>query len=110
MTQQRRDHRLEIIFVYLIDFRCNFEWHSDLLRNFNRAVHSFLWRNSSQKSQITSWFGMESVDVARQTVIDRCLPVYPRQWLSLAIRDRDHLHLAKLLVQRNQIGNIQPAM
>src|SRR4029453_9158457 len=81
-----------IILVYSIDFRCNFEWHSDLLRNFDRAVHSFLWRNTSQKSQITPGFWMESVDVDGQAVINRCLPVCPRQRLPLSVRCRTHPH------------------
>src|SRR5436305_8349333 len=39
-----------------------------------------------------------------------CLPVRPRQWLPLSIRDRDQRHVAKFTVQRNQIRNVEAPM
>src|SRR5262249_24502764 len=103
ITQQRRDHRFEIICVYPINFRSNFKRHLDPRGNLDRTVHSFLGRNASQKSQITPRLRTESVKIGRQAVVNGCLPVSPGQRLALSIRDRDHGHVTKLLIQRSQI-------
>ena len=110
MAQQRLDYGLKIILVHPIDLCSELKWDANLLRNFDCPIDSFLGRNPPQKSKISSRFVAKLIHVCWQTVVHRGLPVRPRQRLSLAIRNRDHRHLSKFLVKRNQIRKIEPAV
>ena len=48
--------------------------------------------------------------VHRQAVINRAVPIRPRQRFALRIRDRHHWHHCELAKNRGEIRQIEPAM
>ena len=52
----------------------------------------------------------EAVEVERQPVVHRALPVQPGERLPLGIRDRHHGRLGELLIDRDEVWKIKPAV
>src|SRR6185312_9712970 len=65
-------------------------------------------RNPAEKRQVVSTLRPRSVEVFRQTVIDRRLPVCPLHRSALRVRDGDQPHVVEFTEQRVQIRNVQP--
>ena len=62
-----------------------------------------LGRNAAEKRQVVCRTRPEGMHVPRQSVVDRGLPVGPRQRASLVIGNRDQRHLRVLLEERPHI-------
>src|SRR5690606_25243920 len=78
------------------------------LRDANGAIRALLLGDPSAEREISSRSPSAFVEVERQSVIDRALPVQMRQRPALRVRDRRNRHPGKLVIELFELRNIEP--
>src|SRR5205085_8441201 len=75
ILQQWQDLTLEIGTIRGVDLGGNLQGHPGPLRNFYRAIGTFLWRDPAEKGEIPSTAITKPEKAARQPMIHRGLPI-----------------------------------
>src|SRR5205085_5066544 len=109
-VQQMLDVFVKVVAVDTIDLGRDLELATDSPGDLNRAVHSFFWRNPSEKEQIVLRLFLEAERVGRYPMVNRSHPFCLRQWAPLGMRNRDNGHIRELVIKRRQIGQVEPAV
>jgi hypothetical protein len=81
--QQRLHHRIEVLAVSLIHFGGNLQRYARSLGNRHSLIDALFWRDTPQKGQIGARRFPAGIEVFRQAVVHRPLPVQPGQGVAL---------------------------
>src|SRR4029077_18476974 len=109
-VQQMLDVFVEVVAVGTVDLGRDFELATRSPGNLNRAVQSFFRRNPPEKEQIVFGFFLEVERIGGEGLGDGPATLCVRQWAPLRMRNGDYRHIGKLVVDRRQIGQVEPAM
>ena len=101
---------MKVVSINRIHFGGNAQRKPHPFCDFDRVIRPLFWRDAPEERQVLPRFGMEPVEVAWQAVMHRGLPVCPLERSALGVGDRNQRHFGKLLVQRDEIGQIQPSV
>jgi len=85
VLQHRQDLTLEIGAIGRIDLGCDLQRHAGAQRDFDGAIGTFLSRDAAEKSEISPAAIAKPVEVARQPMIHRGLPIGPGHRLALRV-------------------------
>src|SRR5262245_9068294 len=110
ILEERLDCASEVIPINGIHFRRDTQLHPDPAGDLNGTIHALLRRNSTEERKIIARPRPELVQVRRQSVINRGLPVRTWQRSPLGVGDGDNRDIPELVVQSRQLGDIKPAV
>src|SRR4029079_19277657 len=74
------------------------------------SVHSFFRRNPPEKEQIVLRFFLKVERIGLSHKINCPHPLSLRQWAPLRMRNGNNRHIGKLVVNRRQVGQVEPAV
>src|SRR5437763_10014582 len=90
MAEKGPDHLFEIILVHLVHLRSDLERQSRPLRNLDRSVGPFFWRDPAKKSEVISATYKPWPNGRRQPVVNGRDPTGTRRHgCALAFRNRN---------------------
>src|SRR6266566_2056382 len=101
---------VEVVAVDAVDLGRDLELAPGSPGDFNRSVHSFFRRDPSEKEQIILWLLLEVERIGGDPMVNRPHPLSLRQWAPLRQRNGDNGHIGKMVVNRWQIGQVEPAV
>src|ERR1700722_5067605 len=107
IIEKRLNDGVKMLLIDAIDLGCDLQRHADPLGDMNGLLQSFFRRAAAQKSQIFPRLAVERKAVFRQSMMHGPLPVHPRQWFPLRVRNRNHGHIGIRAIERGQVGDIQ---
>ena len=79
IVEQWQDCILEVVAVDGVDFRSNLQRQTDFARDGDCLVETFLGRYPAEKSEIPARPVAEAMQIARQPVLHRAVPVGPAE-------------------------------
>src|ERR1700750_737180 len=109
-VQQMFDVLVEVVTIDTIDLGCDFVLSASSPSDFDGSVHPFFRRNPAEKEQIILRCFLEAEIIEREPMINLPAPVRLRQRAPLRMRNGYNRHIGKLVVNRRQIGQVEPAV
>ena len=108
---QGLDLRLPVGEVGVVDLGGDPERHAGAPGDLDGAVGPLLGRDAAEEGEIAAGGARaETVEFARQAVVDGAHPVDRRHRRALGVGDGDQRHVGEDAVERHQVGQVEPAV